>query len=95
MSENFQKIVRDGLVFQGAVGRQATSERKFISQYPETFMEANILCADGFSVPVAINRANWKNTKLSVPGLIEVLHDKFHQAAGYDRCTGAYYSFNG
>ncbi len=95
MSENIQKIIRDSLAFQGAAGRQGTSERRLISQYPETLVEANIVCADGFSVPVAVNKENWGNTELPVPGQIEVLHDRFHKAAGYEKCSGTYYSFNG
>ncbi len=94
MSENIQKIFRDSFAFQEAIGQQGTSERKLMGEYPETLMKANILCADGFSVPVAVNRENWGNTELPVPGQVEALHDKFHKVAGYEKCRGTFYSFN-
>lgn len=82
------------MAFQEAVRRYDTSERRLIDQYPEVLVEANIRCADGFSAPVAINRANMGNTELSVSGQVELLHEKFHQAAGHERCTGACYSWH-
>lgn len=95
MTEQIQKITKQILDFQGVAEQYSSSERKRVDQYSETLLAANIVCADRFSVVVAVNRENWGNTKLSIPWQVEILHDKFHQVRGFERCTGAFFSFNG
>lgn len=93
MLEQIQGIMRASLAYQGHLERHAADERKLISGSHETLAEAYIVCADGFSVPVAVNKQNWGNAGLTIPGQIEVLHEMFHQAAGHEKCTGTIFSF--
>ena len=78
--------------FLATVVRSIIPDQQFVDESPETFKIAHIICADGFNLPVAVNKENWGRKKMQIGGRIYVLHDLFH-ADGYEHCKGLKYDF--
>jgi len=59
----------------------------------EALFTTPIICADGFSVNVAVNQSNWGDINLPIPGMTEVLHGLFHNFVKIKQCQGLRYKF--
>ncbi len=94
MLHELQTIIRHTLNFQAEANEFSRQEVRFAAQNPEHFGTARIVCADGFSVSIAVNKDNFGKSGLPISSKAEVLHDMFHQAAGAEKCNGLSYNFS-